>query len=500
MRIILDSNIIIPLEDSSRALHESLGEFSRLANQHGHTLLVHPASTDDIKRDTDETRREISLSRLRKYPFLEQPPVPTPNNLTEYQLSQTNDNDRVDNEILFAILKNTANILVSEDRKLHSKAARLGLRDRVHYIQQAVDFLRRLHTTVNLSFPNIEETPLYQIELGLEFFDSLRDDYDSFNKWYEKAAREGRKAWVHKNDKGELGALCIFNTEYDPIVTDGNKAIPGKVLKLCTFKVSETVRGRRVGELFLKASFQYATQNGTEHIYLHTRRGKQDFLIDFIKEFGFDFYGEYKNDAVYVKEHPAIPVPSTLHTLDYHKKYFPLFMGVPSVGKYIVPIRPEYHKILFPDNQRQLLLFPYGSHFGQKIVGNAIRQAYLCHARIGGLKAGDILLFYRSCDQRAITSIGIVELTGDYENVDEIIQIVSKRTVYSHNEIRGMAEKKTKVILFRIASHLQYPIPFRWLKNNAIVNGNIQTIQRITNESFRKITDKGAVQNCLYAN
>jgi hypothetical protein len=502
MRILLDTNILIPLEDSSKALEECFSEFNRLAIEHGHTLLVHPGSQEDIGRDADEIRRNISLSRLKKYPFLELPPKPGPSDLAKCGLSQANDNDRVDNEILYAIFKNAANILVSEDREIHKKANLLGVKDRVHYLQQATEFLRRLHAVVPLALPNIQEVPLHSLDVSLPFFDSLREDYsnEKFNAWYNKSAQSGRKAWIHKDDEGDLGALCIYKTEINPIVTDDKKDLPGKTLKLCTFKVGDSVRGRRVGELFLKAAFRYSSDNGIEYIYLHTRPGKQDFLIDFIKNFGFDYFGRYGNDSVYVKEHPLAPPASPLPPLDFHKKYFPHFKCGPAVGKYIVPIQPRFHRILFPDNERQMGLFEPTKNIAQyKVAGNAIRQAYLCHAHINMITEGDILFFYRSGDQKAVTSIGIVEHVGDYSSEDDIMPIVSKRTVYSRDEIREMAVKETKIFLFRLTQHLKIPISFDWLKLNHVVNGNIQTIRRINHESFQKIVTKGAITNCLLA-
>jgi len=50
MRFLLDTNIIIPLEDSSHALEESLANFVRIAHEHGHVLVYHPASEDDFKK------------------------------------------------------------------------------------------------------------------------------------------------------------------------------------------------------------------------------------------------------------------------------------------------------------------------------------------------------------------------------------------------------------------------------------------------------------------
>lgn len=500
MRILLDTNIIIPLEDSSKALEESFSDFVRLANEYGHQLLAHPSSLDDIKRDKDKERRKISLSRIKKYSFLENPPLPSIDDSSALEISPSTENDRVDNDILFAIYKNAANILVSEDRRLHNKASRLGIKDRVFYLQQAVSFLHRLYRQIPVELPNIQELPLYRIELTDPFFDSLREDYSGFDKWFCDKAQDGRKAWVYQEQSGELGAICIHKIENDPIVTsDDNRSIPGKVLKLCTFKVGETVRGRRIGELFFKAAFRFASANNLEHIYLHTHSEKHAFLIDFCKDFGFYHLGEYKGDDVYVKDHPLSPPNSNLSGLDYHKKFYPHFKADQSIGKYIVPIQPKFHKILFPDNQRQRTIFQQIGNSSGQVVGNAIRQAYLCHARLNGIEKGDILLFYRSSDMKAITSIGIVEQVGDYQNVDEIMQLVAKRTVYSQDEIKEMAKKQTKILLFRIALHLPDNIRFSWLKKHEIVRGNIQTIRKITNESFNKLAKEWAIPHCLYA-
>ena len=51
-----------------------------------------------------------------------------------------------------------------------------------------------------------------------------------------------------------------------------------------------------------------------------------------------------------------------------------------------------------------------------------------------------------------------------------------------------MAGKRTKVILFRVASHLSEPIKYDWLLEQRIVNGPIQTIRRISDDSFKKIS------------
>jgi hypothetical protein len=500
MRILLDTNIIIPLEDSSKALDDSFASLIRIANENNNILLTHPASLDDIKRDTNEARKVSSISRISKYSSLESPPIPSPKVINELGLKETNENDKVDNIILYAVYKNAVNILVTEDRELHKKARDLQISDRVHYLQQHVEFLNRLYAREPISLPNIIELNLYQIDLNQPFFNSLRADYVDFNKWYEKASQEGRKAWVYKTKAEKVDAVCIFDEQKNPILTDDHRSLPGNTLKLCTFKVGEDVRGKKIGELFLKAAFKYAYDNRIENLFIHMKPYKQGFLKDLCVNFGFLEFGKYKGDLVYVKKHPLIPPNSLDEPVEYNRRYFPHFKNESRVGKFIIPIIPQYHRILFPDIQDQLDIFHHFSIDSSKqIVGNAIKQAYLCHAPVKGMKSGDIIMFYRSHDKKAVTSLGIVEISDDFDNTDEIVQLVSKRTVYSFEEIEKMAEKKTKVILFRLALHFTKTIPFKWLTDNEIVKGNIQTIRRISNESFKKITEKYSVENCFHA-
>lgn len=493
MRILIDTNVVIPLEDSSTVLADSLSKLTRLAHDNGHQLLVHSASYDDIKRDANASRRAISLSRVKKYSTLPDAPVLPDAERDRLGLREVDENDRADNQILYAIYKDAANILVSEDRDVHRKAASIGIGARVHYIQQATAFFEHLHVRIEIALPNIEEVAIHQLDLSSSFFDSLRVGYPGFDNWYRGAARSGRSAWVHRDEQGHLGAIAIYKEEVDPIVTDDNYALPGHILKLCTLKVGETLRGRKLGELLLKASFRYATNNRLTAIYLTMRPSEQKYLQALCEDFGFRYFGEYRGDAVYVKDHPAKPPAKRIDAFEYNRLFYPHFRCDDEVDKFIVPIQPEFHEILFPDIQQQPSLFVTGT------AGNAIKQAYLCHARIRGLRSGDLLLFYRSRDEMAITSIGVVESATDMQDFDRILQLVSKRTVYSYDDILLMARKRTKVILFRMAIHLPEPISYGWLIKNGVVKGQIQTIRRIDNEGFKRIVGEWQIGNCFYA-
>ena len=481
LRFLLDTNILIPLQDSMLVLAPSLANFVRLAGVGGHQLLYHPASKTDIDRDKDIQRRDRTLARLQQYTKLEGAPS-SPRNT-----AQTSANDACDNDILHALECSAVHALVTEDKEIHTKARQADFGDRVYNIQTAEDWLRRLHEPAEVHLPNIQDVPMYSLtsQLNTPLFDSLRSSYDtperSFNKWFHDKAQTGRKAWIARTEQGSIEAICIYAMQTNEVINDAKESLQGLSLKLCTFKVGEQIRGRKIGELFLKAAFRFATDNRCENIFIHTS-DDQFYLLELLSDFGFQRRGMYGTDIMLVKAHPSSPPIKDVPALDYAKLYFPHYRNDASVQKFLVPIQPQYHQILFPDLARQGQLFS-----GNSVAGNAIKQAYLCKAQTNQVKPGDIVLFYRTGDEKAVTTLGIVERYEVHDNATNIMQIVSRRTVYSQRDIESMAKSPTKVMLFRLASHFPSPIPYSALTQEGIVSGPIQSITKISDDSFSRL-------------
>ncbi len=489
MRFLLDTNILIPLEDSHRPLEDSLANFIRLANANGHELLYHPASEDDIRQDTDTERRNQTLQRLRRYSRLDARlacPWNTPT---------TDRNDAADNEILYALELNAVHALVTEDRKIHAKARAKGLAHNIYTIQTAEDQLRRLHEQTSVQLPNIEDVPLYSLSplLNTDFFDSLRAGYSDFDSWFRSKAQEGRQAWVSRESKDVLGGICIYAQQNDENITE-DITLSGSALKLATFKVGETSRGKKIGELFLKAAFRYATNNRIENIFIHGDVEKQRFLFEMLEDFGFVHVGYHPGsdgqEVVYLKKHPIIPPQDDLPPFDYSRRYFPHFRYDDKVTKFVIPIKPEYHRILFPDYEspmdRQMTLFRPSN-----TAGNAIKMAYLCYSPTKTIKPGDVMLFYRSEDDQAITSIGVIESYETLNDAGEIATKVKRRTVYSMPDIESMAKKPTRVMLFRLVRHLTNPLSQTWLKQHGVFKRPPQSIMKIEDQNFKKVLFNG---------
>lgn len=480
LTLLLDTNVLIPLQDSFLALSDSLASFHRLALVGGHQLVYHPASLADFERDSDADRRARNLQHVRRFPALESPAK------CPWNTATTGQNDVCDNEILYALQCDAAHALVTEDRGLLAKARARGLADRTYTIQTAEDWLRRLHQPHDVSLPNIQDVPLHSLtpDLSGAFFESLREGYPPFDEWFRDKAREGRKAWVYRDDDRSLSAICVYAIQTEERITDDGQRLAGRALKLCTFKVGEAVRGRKIGELFLKAAFRYATDNACEHVFIHADIEKHGYLVNLLVDFGFEDRGTFGRDQMFVKVHPrSAPPESGWSPFEYVQRFFPHYQSGSEVRKFLVPIQSGFHRILFSDYQGfQTLLFPSGGN-----IGNAIKLAYLCHAATKEIRVGDLLLFYRSGDEQCVTSLGVVERFEVLDDAARIASLVRRRTVYSIKQIEEMAVEPTKVVLFRLVEHLPNPVSFQRLQDDGVVTGNIQSITKISDVAFSTV-------------
>ena len=492
LRILLDTNVLIPLHDSLVVLQPNLAHVIQLA-QGRHQFLYHPASLRDIQRDMNVQRRDRTLQRLKQYKALPEGPS------CPWSGPTTSVNDACDNSILYALSRDAAHVLITEDRKLHAKAALRGLASRVYFIQTAEDWLQRLHEPTEIDVPNIKDVELHELTDSLDgdFFDSLRDAYKPFDKWFRKKARDGRHGWIYNHgDSQKLSALCIYDVQENEKVTDDGLVLSDRALKLCTFKVATEVRGRKIGELFLKASFKYATANACENIFIDVGEENHPELVSLLIDFGFFKKGMHNGDAVFVKEHPIkapFVDPEKEDHFDYVRRYYPHFREDLAISKFIVPIRPQYHRILFPDYKNNTKIAP-----GEDVqhVGNAIKLAYLSNSPSNRIRRGDIVLFYRTHDEKAITTLVVVEAFTTIASADKIASLVSRRTVYSEQDIVQMAEDAegkpyggVRVMLFRTIEHLPHPVPRATLLRKLRVRGQIQSTRIINDDTFSRILD-----------
>jgi DNA polymerase/3'-5' exonuclease PolX len=137
---LIDTNIIIQLEDP-KPVHVEFSEMVRRCQEHGVTLYVHEASEEDIKHDQDVQRRTVTLSKIAKFPRISGVPTP-PDTVLESRFGTiANQHDRIDVQLLNALERNVVDFLVTEDLRIHQRARRAGLQERVLRVREALDWL-----------------------------------------------------------------------------------------------------------------------------------------------------------------------------------------------------------------------------------------------------------------------------------------------------------------------------------------------------------------------
>lgn len=485
MRILVDTNVIIHLEDDHQ-LESAYSSFSRLASKNN-TLVVHPLSKDDIQRNGNSNRRMKTLSKMGKYPVLEQPPVPDGQFMADAGFSSEG-HDAIDASMLYALYGQAVHFLVTQDMGIHRKAQRMGIDENVLTVEQAVSVFERLTKRIVPRHTLLENIPVHNLDFNDPFFDSLREDYgEEFNGWFKKICGEGRMCWAYR-EKGGLLALCIYKEESVRDVDSVRIIAPA--LKLCTFKVDQSVSGKKLAELMLKLVFNYANENRLASVYL-TILPKYTGPLLFFEENGFHRVDNKGDEIVLLKAmKPPPDLPPGYDVLDrFSVDFYPHYYESPQIQKYIVPIQPEFHDRLFPDctgTQRRLTDYSQPSP-----DGNTIKKAYICNAKTKQIRKGDLLLFYRSKDRMEITSIGVVERVMRSSDPNKIAAMVGNRTVYTYDEIKNKARGEALVLIFRHMRNLKKPVSASDLRGFK-VRGPIQSIRKIAESIYRKILEEGS--------
>lgn len=285
---------------------------------------------------------------------------------------------------------------------------------------------------MNIKDP-VKYIPFNRINLEDSFFDSLREDYDGFNEWFNK------KAYVlfSNNDSAVLGFLYLKDeTESDNSISP-NFDIHRR-LKIGTFKVKahHTVFGERFMTIILRKMIE----DNFDTVYV-TTFSKQSDLISLFKRFGFELWGKKENDEqVYIK---------TLKAKDDFYKDFPR-ININNAKYYILSIYPKYHTDLFPDSQ----LYTERNHvIGDISYTNTINKVYLGSAPlISKMSKGDLVVIYRTSEDgkmaeynSVVTGICTVVDTkniSEFETLESFKSYCGKGTIFSNSELEKLYNKQ----------------------------------------------------------
>ncbi|MBZ5735640.1 GNAT family N-acetyltransferase [Nocardioides sp. TRM66260-LWL] len=497
LRLLLDSNVVIAVEPYGGVLESGMRsavKLLRLANEQGHLLCVAPATRDDVLQVKDVTKREQRLAELEKFHVLQE--VPLPAALVEVAgSSDAGSNDHRDLRIIAALYAGAATYLVSDDYKLRKRAERAGLAERVMTLEDAVGLLVQFAPAEVPPPPRVSKPATYTLRTDDPIFDSLREDYDGFDAWFEKvrAQSESRSCYLIE-EGGRHAALALIKPE--PECEYDGLAQP--VVKICTFKVSANHADVKFGELLLKAILTDAAESPTATLYVEVLPTHPE-VIGFLQNFGFFDTGHRNARGEQVLAKSLQPIgdqtDDQLTDLDFHIRYGPPALRCRQ-QIFVVPIEPRWHDQLFPEQaperrSEQLELFDAGAPETQP-WGNALRKAYLCNSPSKQICSGDVLLFYRSGDRKSISAVGIVEETLRSADADEVVQFVGRRTVYSAAEISHMARSVRGVlsVRFRQDRFQEPPWTFEQLLAAQVLRSWPQSITKLTGASAAWVRER----------
>jgi predicted nucleic acid-binding protein len=453
MKALLDTNIIIHRE-AGKVVIQDIGILFRWLDRAKYSKCIHPVTIAEIQKNPNKNTVQTFMAKLNSY---EQILIPTPLQAEVKVISNemdANENDRNDSILLNEVFAGRVDLLITEDNKIHLKAQKLNISDRVFKIDGFLEKIFSEHPDlIDYKVLNVQKKHFGHIELSDDFFSTLKEDYAGFRNWFIKKADDLAYVTLNKNNGHILSFLFLKveekNENYNDIIPP---FAAKKRLKIGTFKVINN--GFRLGERFMKIIFDNALVNKVDEIYvtIFNHRDEQKRLIDLIEQWGFVFWGMKGEERVYVR------IFRPTFNIDKLKCNYPFISR--KRGIFIVPIYDSYHTELLPDsilnNESPLEYIEDLPH------RNGISKVYVSRAMKPHPQKGDILVFYRTGGlyKSVVTTIGVVqEMIYNIRTADEFINHCRKGSVFPENELNDMwnYNKLTRPFVVRFMYIYSFP-------------------------------------------
>lgn len=485
MKALLDTNIVI-LKETREVVPQDIGILYRWLDRGNYTKCIHPTTINKINNTSDIGTVNLSVENLSTYEVLENSSLLAKKGIID---NDDNDNDKRDSLLLLnEVFIGRVDILISEDQKIHEKAFELGIQNKVLTIDSFLEKTFAEHPElVNYKVLNVQKLKFGKINLNDIFFDSLKEDYIEFDKWFKKKHNEEAYITTNSNNGMLLSFLYLKIEDECENYSSINPVLPPKRrLKIGTFKVISN--GFRLGERFLKIIFDNALKNKVQEIYvtIFDKRQEQLRLIELMEQWGFAFWGMKGEERVYVRDFtPTFNIANI-------KTCFPYISEKQNC--FIVPIYPEYHTELLPDS---ILNTESPEEFVEDFPHrNCINKVYVSRALEPYPEVGDILVFYRTGGfyKSVVSTIGEVqEIRLDFKDEEDFILYCRKKSVYPEAELRKMwrySTRKPFVVSFLYIYSFPHRINMETLiKMNVLlgINDAPRGFKRITQDQFRQI-------------
>ena len=489
-KALLDTNIVIHRE-ANRILDRDIGSLFRWLDKTKYSKCVHPVTIAEVERNSNVATADLFGVKLDSYEQLTQVAPLAPQVRAIADQIDVTENDRNDTVLLNEVFCDRVDVLITEDRKIHRKAQKLDISDRVFTIDS---FLEKAVSEnpdfIDYRVLSVTRRRFGEISLEDKFFTSLKEDYPRFEKWFNRKAEE--TAYITLFSGNLLSFLYLKVEGPDEAYFDIEPPFtPKRRLKIGTFKV--VANGLRLGERFLKIIFDNAVKQHVDEIYvtIFNKREEQIRLIRLLEQWGFVRHGVKRGDCedeqVYVRSMARV------YNVENPHLSFPYISRASDV--YLVPIREEYHTELLPDS---ILRTESPVEFAEgNPHRNAISKVYITRSVERGVKRGDLLVFYRlgGYYKSVVTTIGIVDsVVTDIKDESDFVSKCRKRSVFPDEALREHWNYKPHnhpfVINFLYAYSFERRMNMQQLiaaKVIADVRSAPRGLTRITHEQFSAI-------------
>lgn len=472
-KVLLDTNIII-YRETDRIMNPNTPDLFNWLDKLHYDKYIHPISEQEIAKYADIEKRKVILSKIGSYNKLTAlAPLAKP--ISELLKYDKDINSQNDTKILNELYCGRVDIFITEDRILYNKARQLGIEDKVFSIESFSEKMLSEHPTlIDYTVLAVKKKKIGEIDIRDEFFDSLRESYKGFDSWLNRKAQEDAYVCYFEN---KLKAFLYLKPEYeDEVYSDIDPILPKKKrLKIGTFKVS--MNGLKLGERFLKITFDNAINMNVDEIYVTIFDSdindlpKQN-LVKQLTDFGFYRWGtKNTGEGVYVRDMTqAFDKENPKHTFPLFDKY---------ANAYICPIYPSYHTSLLPDsilNNESPYEFQENEPFR-----NAITKVFISRSIFRELKRGDNIIFYRTGGlyQGVITTIGIVNRVLFPRTLEEFKDFCKRRTIFTDSELEMHWNNNTKYKPFVVEFLYAYSFPKPKVNLKALCDADIVSLGNI---------------------
>jgi hypothetical protein len=493
MRVLLDTNIIVHRE-ASTVVHQQIGTLFRWLDRLHYSKCVHPLSIEEVRRHRDPNVVATFEIKLSSYAVL-QTEAPQSPQITALRALDRTENSRNDTSLLSEVFAGRVDILITEDRGIHSKARVLGIATRVFTIDDFLEKVTAEHPDlIDYRVLAVRKELFGNVNLDDPFFDSFRRDYVDFNRWFNRKADE--TVYVSKTESGEVIAFLYVKLEepLEPYSDIEPRFWPCRRLKIGTFKVA--MNGYKLGERFLKIIFDNAIVQNVEEIYvtIFNRDAEQERLIGLLTDWGFRRHGIKRSSSgeelVLVRDfRPRVDVHTPATTFPYMSR---------RQRKFIVAIYPSYHTELLTDS---ILRTEAPEDFEDNRANrNALRKVYISRSIRSDMASGDIIVFYRTASGGAAyytsvaTTLGVVEsVIKDIRSEADFIALCRKRSVFSDDKLREhwnyRPQNRPFVVNFLFTHSFPRRPNLKALKENNIIQEAPRGFDEISDEAFWRLIE-----------